>query len=463
MSLFVRNRWGTTFLLCAMLGFSTCTPQHAGDILLITVDTLRPDHLGLYGYERATSPNIDRYFADAAIFERAYTTNANTPPSVVSILTGQLPHEHGVRKFYQLVSDDLRLVTDLLPDSYQTAAFVSNMVLTDEAMGIGRYFDHFDDHVDEPEPNREIFERTASRTTDAALLWLAEHRDPERPIFLWVHYIDPHGPYGAPSTENASFEHEGLVAFEPDRVHSYQLEPGVEDALAYVDRYDEEIAYMDAAVGRLLAHYSAQGELDDALLLFAADHGESMIEHERWFTHGYQVYEEIIRIPLMIRGPGIEPGRRDGLVSGIDLVPTILDFAGVKSEVAFDGLALQRREVVPKGRTVFAEGGGGKFLIRAAIRGDGKWVASTLAGKRKTRKRWYYDLGADASELSPQTWHTVDSDETSRTLIDLFDRDPDPGGLPREFRKGLRIDAPKVAPRADEETIERLRALGYVE
>jgi arylsulfatase len=446
-----------------MFVFGACAPQQTGDILLITVDTLRPDHLGLYGYERATSPHIDRHFADAAIFERAYATNASTSPSIVSILTGQLPHEHGVRKFYQLVSDDLRLVTDLLPASYQTAAFVSNMVLTDEAMGIGRYFDHFDDHVDEREPNRKIFERTASRTTNAALLWLAEHRDPERPLFLWVHYIDPHGPYGAPSTENASFAHEGFVAFGPKRIHSYQLEPGVDDALDYVDRYDEEVAYMDAAIGRLLAGYGAQREIDEALLIFSADHGESMIEHERWFTHGYQVYEEIIRVPLMIRGPGVEPGRRDGLVSGIDLAPTMLVFAGVRPDATSGGFALQRSADTSRSRTVFAEGGGGNILIRAAIQGDKKWVAWTLAGQRKIRKREFYDLGTDSSELNPQAWNAVDSDGTPRALVDLFDRDPDPGGLPKSFEKGLRIDAPKVAPRADEETIERLRALGYVE
>jgi len=445
------------FMLCA------CSPQPTGDILLITVDTLRPDHLGLYGYERATSPNVDRHFSDAAIFERAYATSANTSPSVISILTGQLPNDHGVRKFYQLLSDDLQLVTDLLPDAYQTAAFVSNIVLTDEAMGIARYFDHYDDHVDERESTRKIFERSASRTTDAALLWIAEHREPERPLFLWVHYIDPHGPYRAPSTGASSFDHEGFVAFDSKRVHTYQFEPGVDDALAYVDRYDEEIAYMDVAVGRLLDGYGVRRELDEALLIFAADHGESMIEHEYWFTHGYQVYEEIIRTPLMIRGPGVEPGRRNALASGIDLVPTILRFAGVRPSATLDGVALQRRAAIPKDRIVFADGDGGKSLLRAAIRGNQKWVAQARAGKRRIQSRWQYDLGADPAELKPQHWDPLNLEEAAQELIDLFDRDPDPGGLPKDFQEGLLIDAPKVAPRADAETIERLRALGYVE
>ncbi|MBW2543319.1 MAG: sulfatase, partial [Deltaproteobacteria bacterium] len=410
----------------ALLALCACSSEPAGDILLITVDTLRPDHLGLYGYERATSPNIDRHFANAAIFERAYATSANTSPSVISILTGQLPHDHGVRKFYQLLSDDVQLVTDLLPDAYQTAAFVSNIVLTDEAMGIARYFDHYDDHVDERESTRKIFERSAQRTTDAALLWIAEHRDPERPLFLWVHYIDPHGPYRAPDTRAASFDHEGFVAFDPNRVHAYQHEPGVDDALAYVDRYDEEIAYMDAAVGRLLDGYGTGRELDEALLIFAADHGESMIEHEYWFTHGYQVYEEIIRTPLMIRGPGVEPGRREHPVSGIDLVPTILHFANVRSESALEGVALQRRAAIPEDRIVFADGDGGKFLLRAAIRGDRKWVAQGQAGVQRMQNGWQYDLPADPAEQEPQRWDPSNLGEAAVKLIDLFDRDPDP-------------------------------------
>ncbi|MBW2578358.1 MAG: sulfatase [Deltaproteobacteria bacterium] len=451
------------YIALALFTLCACSPQPAGDILLITVDTLRPDHLGLYGYERAASPNIDHHFSDAAIFERAYATNANTSPSIASILTGQLPHEHGVRKFYQLVSDDVRLVTDLLPAAYQTAAFVSSIVLTDEAMGMARHFDHYDDHVDEVASNLRIFERKGSRTTDAALLWIAEHRDPERPLFLWMHYMDPHPPYQPPSPEYASFEHEGFVKFDRKRINPYQLEPGVDDALDYVDRYDEEIAHMDTAVGRLLTGYGVQRELDEALLIFVADHGESMLERERWFTHGYQVFEEIIRVPLMIRGPGVEPGRRDALVSGIDLVPTILHFAGARPDTALNGVALQQRTAIPKDRTVFAEGGGGKSLIRAAIRNDQKWVAKAGAGKKKTRSRWHFDLGADPAEQKPQPWDPSNPEEVARELIDLFDRDPDPGGLPKGFREGLRIDAPKVAPRADAETIERLRALGYVE
>ena len=437
--------------------------KRPGDVLLITVDTLRPDHLGLYGYERTTSPAIDRWFADAAIFERAYTTNAHTPPSVVSILTGHLPQEHGVRLFYQLLPQGVLLIPDRLPDSYRTAAFVSNVVLTEEALGIASHFDHFDDRVDEKEPHRRVYERNARRTTNAALLWLAEHRDPEYPLFLWVHYNDPHGPYRPPSDAVVSFQHEGRVPVRNKRILSYQREKGVEDALDYVDRYDEEIAYVDAQIGRLLDGYAQRHDPAAALMIFAADHGESMIEHERWFTHGYQVYEEIIRIPLMIRGPGVEGGRRHGVVSTIDLMPTILRFA----EASTPGLAgrpLQRgHERESSDRTVFAEGGPGLTLLRAAIQGDRKWVTRVRVGKPEPTQHEFFDLANDPGETLPQEWAPDELADGARDLLGLIERDPDPGGRPESFRKGVQLKAPKVAPRAGQKAIERLRALGYVE
>jgi arylsulfatase A-like enzyme len=449
--------------LLALLLACGGSPERPGDILLITVDTLRPDHLGLYGYERTTSPEIDRWFADAAIFERAYTTNAHTPPSVVSILTGQLPQEHGVRLFYQLLPEGVLLIPDHLPDSYQTAAFVSNVALTEEALGIASHFDHFDDRVDEKEPHRRVYERNARRTTNAALLWLAEYRNPERLLFLWVHYIDPHGPYRPPSGAVASFQHEGRVPMENKRILSFQREKDVEDALDYVDRYDEEIAYVDAQIGRLLDGYARRHDPASALMIFSADHGESMIEHERWFTHGYQVYEEIIRIPLMILGPGVEGGRRQGLVSIIDLMPTILHFAGV-SAPGLAGQPLQRGpEQESSDRTVFAEGGPDLTLLRAAIQGERKWVTKVRVGKREPTQHEFFDLADDPGETAPQEWAPGEAAEGALELLRLIERDPDPGGRPESLRKGEQLTAPKVAPRADQEAIERLRALGYVE
>ena len=117
---------------------------------------------------------------------------------MISILSGQLPQDHGVRMFIQLVPQQTKLIPDLLPPEYQTAGFVGNAVLTDQAMGIAHRFDHFDDYIDTKAVYSRNYERNAVRTTDAALRWLREERDPEQPLFLWIHYMDPHSPHRAP-------------------------------------------------------------------------------------------------------------------------------------------------------------------------------------------------------------------------------------------------------------------------
>ncbi len=434
------------------------------DIILISIDTLRPDHLGLYGYERPTSPNLDRWFADAARFERCYATEASTSPSVVSMLSGRYPDEHRVRLLYQLVPPDLELVTDWLPDEYQTAAVVSNIVLTDEASGLARYFQFYDDFVDEKEPYRVNYERNARRTTDAALRWLREARDPERPLFLWVHYIDPHGPYHPPDDWTPSFTHVGFVPLETERVLAYQIEPGIDDALTYVDRYDEEIAYMDAHVGRLMDVYAETRPIDEAFVVFTSDHGESMIEHERWFTHGYHVYDEIARVPLLIRGPGIAAGSHDALVSGIDVVPTILRMAGVSVPSELRGYDLADPGAVPRDRMVFTEGTQEQYSLRAAVQGQGKWIALIAKGSYQVLDRRFYDLAGDPEEMTQISWDDREggAGEAGTRLLELIASDPDPGGLPDAYSAGMRLRAPKIAPRVSEEDLERLRSLGYV-
>jgi arylsulfatase len=210
-------------------------PVH--DVILVTIDTLRADRIGLLGdYARDTSPRIDDLFADGIVYEHSYSTEASTSPSMVSVLSGLLPQDHRVRLFYQLVPEETKILPDLLPENYQTAAFVSNMVLTDEAVGWGDRFDHFDDFVDQREPLRPVWERDADRTTTAVLDWLATHRDPDRPLFLWVHYIDPHGPYAPPTDWGLRFKSEEVHTIPIERVPSYQREPGLTDGNAYIDR-----------------------------------------------------------------------------------------------------------------------------------------------------------------------------------------------------------------------------------
>jgi choline-sulfatase len=432
------------------------------DVLLVTVDTLRPDHLGLHGYERPTSPNLDRWFSDAAIYERAYSTDAATAPSVSSLLTGLLPPEHRVRLLYQHLPAGIVTLPEMLPPAYQSAAFVSNLVLTDEAMGLAHRFDHYDDFVDQKEPRRKVFERDAARTTSAALAWLDTARDPARPLFLWVHYIDPHGPYQPPETGAQRFRHSEAEAIPATgRMHPYQIEEGVDDGNDYVDRYDDEIRYLDAQVGRLLDGYAERSDADDALMIFTADHAESMMEHERWFTHGYQVYDEIVRVPLWVRGHGVVAGRRRDLASGIDVVPTVLAFTDVTSPGRFSGVDLRSGSGLSPDRIVYAEAQQKAVAWRAAIQGDRKWVVGVSSRRPRDGPRRFYDLARDPDELAPAPW--TEGDPIGRALLERIAQDPDPAGFPAHYERGRRLDAPKVAPGLGDATMERLRALGYVD
>ncbi len=435
------------------------SPEHR-DVILVTIDTLRPDHLGLYGYERPTSTHIDRWFGEGAIFERAYSTEASTPPSAVSLLTGLSPQDHGVRVFYQPVPERIPILPELLPDGYASAAFVANVVLGDDALSIASRFDHYDDTVDEIASrgfdDGPIWERRAEGTTDAALRWLDEEADAERPLFLWVHYIDPHGPYAAPDGAPRRFTHDEPRLAPRDKVRAPAGGDEPVDALDWVDDYDEEIAYVDAEVGRLLDGLARTRDLDRALVVLTADHGESMMEHEIWFTHGYAVYEEIIRVPLAMRGPDVPAGRFRTPVSGIDVAPTILAFVGGEVPGAWGGFDLRRPSKMPEDRTIVAEARTVANMFgywRALIRGESKWVAGLGYGEREITTRRYFDLATDPDELSPEPWPGSTTEE--QMLVELIERDPDRGSE----RAGSDAPAP---PKVTEEQVRRLRALGYV-
>jgi arylsulfatase A-like enzyme len=427
------------------------------DVLLITVDTLRADRVGLYGYARDTTPHIDRWFANAAIYLRAYSTGASTAPSVASILTGRLPQEHRVRLFYQLLPEDVPTLPELLPPGTVSAAFVSNVVLTDEAMGLASRFDYF---VDERESVRKIFERRAERTTDAVLAWLAQGEARGHPLFLWVHYIDPHGPYRAPHPWRRHFTSEVPKTIPIDRVPFYARMPGLDDGNAYVALYDSEIAYVDSEIGRLLEGFDRARGIDGALVILTSDHGESMMEHEVWFGHGHHVFEEVVRVPLLVRGPGAEAGRLDVAVSGVDIAGTVAAFTGAKLPPGVAATDLRRPSTLDGQRVVFSESLGLGRQWRAAVQGERKAMIRALK-ERVMDSPVAFDLVRDSGELRPQPLKA--DDPLIQLLREKIESDPDPAGLPRYHRAGVQIQAPKVSPRASEADLERLRRLGYVE
>ena len=457
-------------LACSGDGPSSPRP---GDVLLITVDTLRADHMGIYGYHRPTTPSLDRFFSDGLVVERAYSTEGNTSPSVASILSGLLPQEHGVRLLYQLLPEDIELIPDLLPESYQTAGFIANTVLTDEAMGLARHFDHYDDFIDEDvgPGNFLLYERNARRTTDAALLWLRTERDTRRPLFLWIHYIDPHSPYRSPEPAAEPFTHEGMFQSR----HRGSPEPYAKPGSMTGSRMWIVTTKRSATPTRR-SHVCSKGyaelaSLEEALVVFTADHGESMLDHDFYFSHGHHVWDEVVRVPFLLKGPGIQPGRLARLGSGIDVAPTVLAFADTPIPQAMSGVDLGKPADVPADRRVYAESTALMAMLfnkdtpigfwRAVIEGDRKWMAGMIRGDRQIIEERVYDLRTDPGELDPDPSPSpADARDALHTLIQ---QDPDPGGLPEHLRKGMRLKAPKVAPGVTPEQQRKLKALGYIE
>jgi len=287
-------------------------PPTPVNILLVTLDTTRADHIGCYGAEFASTPNLDALAREGVRFDEAISPAPLTLPSHASILTGLVPRRHGVRdNALSRLGDGPELLHGVLRrHGYRTAAFVSSVVL-DRITGFDRDFEIYDDTV--RIGAREAFgyqERAAIQTNDAVLTHLHEL---EEPFFLWVHYFDPHLPYVPP---------------EPFRGR-------------FADRpYDGEIAFMDEQLGRLIAAVKAKSA--SLLVVVAGDHGESLGEHGE-SAHGVFVYQATQRVPLIVAGPGVPHGRvveeRVGLV---DVAPTVLELLGLPRLPDSDG-----RSVVP--------------------------------------------------------------------------------------------------------------------
>ena len=462
------------------IAWAGCSPSPAPplpDILLISIDALRADHLPTYGYARDTAPNLSRYLAEAVVYENAYSAASYTSGSVVSMLSGLYPSAHGVRSFYRKLSP----VVEILPDhlrtlGYQTAAIVSNTVLTDEALGIASRFDHFDDFVDERELNRVVYERRASRTTDAALRWIALDRDPDRPHFLWIHYMDPHAPYNPPTDATLTrFEHEGQkpLALKPNL---YQTLPGVSDGLTYVDRYDEEIAYTDREIGRLFGAYDRQDLLAGAIVILTADHGEVLLERRPYFKHSPHILNVVLRVPLLVRWPGGHNERVTTPISLVDLVPTLLGALGAPIPVSLEGVPFDARrnddllllETLPRepGRPPEHDQGGEGSAhrtarLRSAIRGEEKWTFRADSEGRLER-RAFFDLGADPQEDAPRRWRRGHRD-VERLLEETLASEIRDRDIARESREGSQLTGPKKAPALEPHQEEALRALGYIQ
>jgi len=403
-----------------LLSLGACSDRRdrPPNILLITVDTLRADRLHCYGCPVPTSPNVDALAAEGVLFSMCFAHASSTAPALASVMTGKYPTEAGVlNNTHPLSPAPDTLAAYLKRQDYVCAAFVSNFNLR-RRMGFDRGFDHFDARLMERELNRSgVPERTAEKTTDATIGWLErfylkQKSDAARPFFIWVHYQDPHGPYTPPEDylpprDFYSDASRTLPLLAEDwgvgGIPAYQALGEHRNEAHYRACYDGEVLFCDRHLGRLVKFLETAGLGDDTMVVFTADHGESMGEHERYFSHEQDLYNELIRVPLIITAPGIEPDRRDDIACHADIFPTL---AGV-TPTADDGTGKHR------GRDLLAPVSRGSRTARRPIFSETNFVAertryeSLILGRWKLVRattgegvRQLFDLEADLGETT---------------------------------------------------------------
>lgn len=419
------------------------------DLVIVTLDTTRADHLGAYGYPRPTSPSLDDLAAEALVFERFIVPMATTLPVHFSLFTGLEPTEHGVlankdfenRRF--VPPDGARtLAAELRSQGWNTAGFVSAAPVKAHT-GLDRGFAHYD------QPRKA--ERSARETTDLALAWLEEQAQP--PYLLWVHYFDPHAPLEPPRRHRRAMQtDDSLRSWGAERdLHGEMLEP--------VARYDGEILCMDEQLGRLVDSLRAAGRWDATVLVVAGDHGEGLGQHG--IDHHGMTWIEQLHAPLLIRSPELEPGRHEGLVTASDLVPTVLNLlsppdvrALVEQATGLDALGQvePRRSVLSRTSLRRSE-----RIGDAAILTPDTWALSTeewtLHWTRKGPLALYH-LPTDPFEQRSVLEDHEDLAKTLHVEGTLW--------LAAQRRLGRRMGAGKVET-MDTEVVRQLEGLGYVD
>jgi arylsulfatase A-like enzyme len=424
------------------------------DIILITIDALRADHLSAYGYPRLTSPGLDHFAEHALVFTNAIAQAPYTKASIASLMTGLYPSSHKAVTasvpFDETMTGRLTKTpptTDTLPASvttlaealrssgYRTIGLTSNPFLI-APFGFGQGFDEFQFF-----PGSDFAD---ARTVVDAALAAVKHRG-QAPIFAWLHLIEPHSPYEAPRWARGFFALRGPARPVPAGV---PIPPGLlpgspRDLRLYELGYDEDIAAADVGVDVFLREYARLRDVDNAVVAVTSDHGEQFLDHGGW-EHSDTLYDELIRVPLLIQAPHVAPAVIRAQVELIDLYPTLLTFADAEVPADNSGRALplvSRSE--DEEEPAFSEIAGAQYAVR--LNG---WKLIVWSEGRQG----LYDLRND-----PREQHNLGLEQPARLsqLRAVLDRH-----IADSLARGSAI-GPERAP-IDPQVLERLRALGYV-
>jgi choline-sulfatase len=410
--------------LCLPLGLRAASQERKAppDLFLITIDTLRADHVHCYGYARIETPALDALAKDGVRFAQAFTPSPITNTSHACILTGLLPSSHGVTDFAVPLSPAHPTVAELLKkQGYHTAAFIGAVILDSKTLapGFDRGFDFYDNFPEHP-PTKSRWgrvERRGAEVVQHAETWLGQH--PAGPHFMWVHLYDPHDPYEPPAPYSQTYK----------------------DHL-----YDGEIAYADSALANFIAYLKKSARYQNAIIVVIGDHGEGLGEHHE-DTHGIFLYDSTTHVPLIVKLSGNRDAGTvvNAQVRTIDIAPTLLELAGVALPEKHDGESLkpyfsggEKTERVAFGETDYPLRFGWAPL--RSIRAEGfKYIEAP--------RPEFYDLHADPGELDNKYEPWNDEVKKSRAMLaELRAKDPPPSS------KGV----------VGQGTLDELKALGYL-
>jgi len=405
------------------------------NLVIVLIDTLRPDHLGCYGYIRDTSPNLDQLAAESVVFDAGYSVSPWTRSSVVSLFTSLHPATHSCQDEEDVVADELVMLAEVLRDKGLRTGGVSSNISVSADFNMTQGFEHFQ-YVDrvvwsvlhpERDPGYVPIEGMMADT----YAWLDQVA--QQPFFLYFHCADPHYQY-MPPTEHQLWG----------------------DATPY-DLYDGEVHYVDQFVGELIEKLRALKVLDETLLIITADHGEELGDHG-FMGHGHTLYNELLQVPLIVRHPAFAARRRTEIVRLIDVLPTIVELWNCQS----DGLRMQGRSLVPllrgeadpspEAHFIFAEVLYPKKMEGLSLQRDGWkfiWTYQDMRGKKDAQE--FYAVTYDGREkLNYLVVHPNEAAAYRTAVVKM-----------REEYAADKIEAVKKT--LDPKTREALRALGYVE
>lgn len=418
------------------------------NVVLFLVDTLRADHLGCYGYERPTSPRIDAFAREGILFTRTVAQSSWTRPAAASLLTGQYPQRHGVHTLRDGLEPSVPTLAEVVrARGYRTAGFVTNVNVA-PAWGFARGFDVYRYFPEDSASPR--VHAGADEIEPAIFDWIGEGA---APFFLYVHATDPHAPYAPPDPYAERFvdpssQSDAEISARLGALKRNPAGATEADVRALVTRYDGEIAFVDAAFGRLLDELARRGLADDTLVIFTADHGEEFFDHGG-FEHGRTLFRELLTIPLLMRLPQrLHAGvRSDVLARQIDVLPTVLDVLGVDPEPSLAGRSLlPLRHAGDDGSEALAETSLASRDLEGLMTGSWKFLQ---ASRRPDDIPEVYDTVADPLEQ-------VNRYGTSPVLLGYARQRLAAAAAAMPGRTGAERSAP-----VDPALIERLRALGY--